>query len=92
MDTSEFTFKEWAEIYQFAETYRTTKEDVANFLIKKNFEISVYSINVNKEKIYIDNMMWYYLGLFECGTLIRKMPFVEHPKTIQLLENLNSPS
>ena len=89
MNTSSFESQEWIDMYKFAVTYRTSKEDIANWLIKNEFKIGIYQVEPNEEIICVDNMMWYFLGASDCGTEIIKVPFMEHPKTKELLEILS---
>lgn len=77
-DTSDWTSQEDIELFKYAITYRTTKEQVIERLKKKE-TFGIWKIEDNKDVIIVDNMFWYYLGLYDTGEEIIKCEPKEHP-------------
>jgi len=89
-DISSWTSEEWIDMFTYAITYRTTKEDVANSLAN-NSKIGIYEVQTEKETIIVDNMGWYFLNMCSNGSIVSKILFTEHPKTkefFKLIKNI----
>ena len=79
------TDKEYIEMFEFANTYLTSKLDIVNEL-KNNNKIGIYNIVPSKKtsKIEIGDMAWYDLGLNGLGSVISHTPTKESPKYEEL--------
>jgi hypothetical protein len=81
------TDKEYIEMFEFADTYLTSKLDIVNEL-KNNNQIGIYNIVPSKKtgKIEIGDMAWYDLGLNGLGSVISHTPTKESPKYEELMQ------
>jgi hypothetical protein len=79
------TDKEYIEMFEFADTYLTSKLDIVNQL-KNNNQIGIYNIVPSKKtgKIEIGDMAWYDLGLNGLGSIVSHTPTKESPKYEEL--------
>jgi hypothetical protein len=81
------TDEEYIEMFEFSDTYLTSKLDIINQL-KNNNQIGIYNIVPSKKtgKIEIGDMAWYDLGLNGLGSVISHTPTKESPKYEELMQ------
>ncbi len=86
-DMSRWTDKNWIDMFTYAVTYKTSKEQVIERLIGQSNQtkFGIWEIDPNSEIINVDNMFWYYLGLFDTGSLMLKCEAELHPKYAELI-------
>ncbi len=83
-NTTQWTDKDWIEMFTYAVTYKTSKQQVIERL-SKDETFGIYKVNKDSETIVIGDMFWYYLGLHDTGGIIKKCEIALHEKYSELM-------
>jgi len=84
------TISEYENGNIIAEIYITTLADIINQLIKLNDSNCIYNFDfkINGNKIYLDDMLWHYIGCYVDGCK-KEMNAISHDKFAEIIKLTN---